>query len=89
MAKLTMRDTVCLSATVTLLDFARDINLDWNRIETITAQIERLRFVDEVEDGHQFWVRLELETSNPKVARKRIESALAKIERLLRRYAEE
>jgi hypothetical protein len=87
--RLTMRDTVSLAATVSLLDFARSLNLDWDRMETISARIERLRYVDEVEDRHQFWVRLELETSNEKVARKRIEAALAKIERILRRYAKE
>ena len=89
MPKLSMRATVSLSATVSLLDFARTINIDWDRLETICDRIARLRFVDYVEDRHQFWIRLELETSNAEVARKRIEATLAKVERLLNSYAKE
>ena len=84
--RLTVRDTVGLTATVNLLWFARDINIDWSRIDTICSRLERLRWVDYVEDRHQFWIRLELDTSNPDVARKRIEATLAKVERLLRSY---
>jgi hypothetical protein len=85
-ARLTMRDTVNLSATVNLLWFAREIGIDWKRLDTIVSRLERLRYVDYVEDRHQFWIRLELDTSSPETARKRIEATLAKVERLLRSY---
>lgn len=86
MPKLTIRDTVSLSATVSLLDFARDIGIDWDRMDTLCARIERLRFVDYVEDRHQFWIRLELDTANAATAHNRIEATLAKVERLMRQY---
>jgi hypothetical protein len=85
-ARLTFRDTVSLSATVSLLEFAREIDIDWKRIDTLCSRLERLRYVDYVEDRHQFWIRLELDTSNPKTAHKRIAATLAKVERLLRQY---
>ena len=84
--RLLVRETVSISASVNLLDFARDIGLDWSRLDTIVGQIERLRYVDDVNDAHQFWIKLELETSSPDVANKRIESVLSKVERLLNRY---
>lgn len=86
--KLSSRD-VSLSATVGLLDFARSIDLDFS-YETmckITDQLERMCFVDEVEDRHQFWIKLELDTGNALVAERRIKATLIKVERLLRRYA--
>lgn len=85
-ARLTMRDTVNLSATVNLLWFAREIGIDWKRLDTIVSRLERLRYVDYVEDRHQFWIRLKLDTSSPETARKHIEATLAKVERLLRSY---
>lgn len=87
--KLSIRDTVSLSATVSLLDFANAIGIDWDRMATICARLSRLRYVDDVEDRHQFWIRLELGTSDTRVARRRIEATLAKVERLLKSYAKE
>jgi hypothetical protein len=86
MKRLTLRNTVSISATVNLLDFCRDIGIDWGKVDTFVARLERLRYVDYVEDRHQFWLRLELETSSPETARKRIEETLTKVERLLRQY---
>ncbi len=86
MNSLTIRNTVSLSATVNLLDFARDIDIDWNRLDSFVPQLERLQYVDEVNDAHQFYLLLELETSDFKAAERRTKNVLIKAERILRRY---
>jgi hypothetical protein len=84
--KLTTRD-VSISATVNLLEFARSLPLDWDRLEKLMPQLERMRYVEEVEDRHQFWIKLELATGNAQTAQRRIDQALIKVERLFRHYA--
>jgi hypothetical protein len=73
--------------SVSLLDRARELNIDFGfePFESLVKQIERLRYVDHVEDGHQFWARIEPETSNPAVATRRVERVLMLIERALAR----
>lgn len=86
MSKLTLNNSVMLTCSVNLLDRARELGLDWDKTDTICTLIGRLRYVDEVEDRHQFWCTLVLDTSNPTTAARRIEATLAKIERILMRY---
>lgn len=80
---------VSFSASVSLLDFARTLPLDWDKMDdVIVPQLERMRYVDYVEDRHQFWIRLELDTGNAATAQRRITATLKKVEALLRRYKE-
>lgn len=87
MPRLTSRD-VSISATVNLLDFARMLPIDWDRMGPLVTKLEQLQFVDEVEDRHMFWLRLELMTGNAATAQRRIERTLVKIERIIRRYVQ-
>ena len=86
MSALSLRRDVAITASVNLLDRARELKLDRDKIDTICYLIGRLRYVEEVEDRHQFWCKLDLQTSNPDVAARRINDTLAKIERVLLRY---
>lgn len=89
MAKLTFANSVAITATIHLLEFARDIGIDWRKVDAIESGLERLRYVSEVNSAHQFWLMLDLETSRPDIAAKRIALTLEKVERLLRRYTKE
>jgi len=86
MGALTLRNSVYFSATVSLLDRARELDLDWDKTDVVCSLIGALKYVEDVEDRHQFWCRLELMTGDPETARRRTELTLAKIERILMRY---
>lgn len=86
MPKLSIRRDCSWSCSVNLLDRARELNIDWDKIDVIVSRIERLRHINQVEDRHQFWCVIEPETSDPTTAARRVEAVLEKIERILTRY---
>lgn len=74
--------------SVNLLDRARELDVfgSYERTEMLVSRIERLRYVAEVEDRHQFWCVIDPETADVRVATRRVEQVLIKIDRLLVRY---
>lgn len=89
MSALTIRGHCVWSCSVNLFDRGRELGVfdDMDRFtDKLMPQLERLRYVDYVEDRHQFWARIEPETSDPLAAARRVEKVLAKIDRLLVRY---
>ena len=90
MARLTIKNAVSFQATVSLLDRARELSLfdDWELFgDKIVPAIERLTWVEEVEDAHQFWCKIDPGTSNSETAIKRINATLDKIESIFARYS--
>lgn len=71
-----------------LLDRARELDVDFSygRFEALVGRIERLRYVERVEDAHMFWASINPDTCNHNVAARRVAAVLAKIERLLIQY---
>lgn len=85
MSRLTLLRDVGWAADVYLLDRARELKIDFRdeHFGKLVRKIERMRYVDEVEDRHQFWARIHPETGNPTVAARRVAAVIDKIERAM------
>lgn len=85
MSRLTIRNSTSWSCSVSLLDRARELNIDFDAkpFDKLVGRIERLKYVDYVEDRHQFWATIDPDTANMEVARNRVQRVLDKIEALL------